>query len=517
MEVKKEEVPTKTKTNADDSKSDAISVSSKTAENANQDANVDKVKTETTEDGAFDADNAGGDDSSKSSDNPESKATKKGLPIGTYIDVHWRSKSWRKATIIEREWVEEDQSLNATTESTEGGHWKYYIHYDQFNRRMDEWVTKDRIKVLKLPDPVDSANGKKNKGKKRKHAGKHDGKHIRATAGKLQFLEPDHDEHEGMDEDSILEHEQVTKVKNVNCIVLGRAKMDTWYFSPYPKELFTQGSSLEHLYICEFCLNFFARESELKRHSKKCNMKHPPGNEIYRHEGISMYEVDGGKQKFYCENLCYMAKLFLDHKTLFYEVEPFMFYVMCEVDDYGFHIVGYYSKEKYSEMGYNLACILTLPAYQRRGYGRFLIQFSYELSKIERRVGSPEKPLSDLGLLSYRSFWSYEICQLLKREIAKLDDDEDMQLSIADIAQATSFMTEDIISTLQFLDILRYAYGKGEYIVYADQKVLKDVTKKKLRGPQVNPDKLHWAPLQLGIRRGRDKFALANLMKGSED
>jgi hypothetical protein len=29
---------------------------------------------------------------------------------------------------------------------------------------------------------------------------------------------------------------------------------------------------------------------------------------------ISVFEVDGRKEKVYCENLCYISKLFLDHK-----------------------------------------------------------------------------------------------------------------------------------------------------------------------------------------------------------
>lgn len=53
-----------------------------------------------------------------------------------------------------------------------------------------------------------------------------------------------------------------------------------------------------------------------------------------------MFEVDGGEQKEYGQNLCSLAKLFLDHKTLYYDVDPFLFYVMCEVRPLvmGFHV-----------------------------------------------------------------------------------------------------------------------------------------------------------------------------------
>ena len=54
-------------------------------------------------------------------------------------------------------------------------------------------------------------------------------------------------------------------------------------------------------------------------------------------------------------------------------------------------VIGYFSKEKFSADDYNLACILTLPPYQRKGFGKFIIAFSYELSKVERKCGTPER------------------------------------------------------------------------------------------------------------------------------
>lgn len=72
---------------------------------------------------------------------------------------------------------------------------------------------------------------------------------------------------------------------------------------------------LPKLYICEFCLKYMKSKSILERHMNKCGLTHPPANEIYRKDNLSMFEVDGNTNKIYCQNLCLLAKLFLDHKV----------------------------------------------------------------------------------------------------------------------------------------------------------------------------------------------------------
>ena len=72
---------------------------------------------------------------------------------------------------------------------------------------------------------------------------------------------------------------------------------------------------LPKLYICEFCLKYMKSKSILQRHMDKCGLTHPPANEIYRKDSLSVFEVDGNTNKIYCQNLCLLAKLFLDHKV----------------------------------------------------------------------------------------------------------------------------------------------------------------------------------------------------------
>jgi histone acetyltransferase MYST1 len=311
------------------------------------------------------------------------------------------------------------------------------------------------------------------------------------------------DEHEGLDEASLREHEEVTKVKNVAEVQLGKFRMDTWYFSPIPKELLSEGGMLPVLYVCEFTLKFFARKAELLRFQAKelpKNKRHPPGNEIYRNGNLSMFEVDGFEERMYCQNLCYIAKLFLDHKTLYFDVDPFLFYVLCEVDNRGFHPVGYYSKEKYSDVGYNLACILTFPCHQRKGYGRFLIDFSYELSKKEEKVGSPEKPMSDLGQQAYKPYWTSTIIDFLLNKSSK-----ESSMSIMEISKSTSIMAEDIIFTLNMLGLLKYI--NGVYFITAERHLLEELAKKHpVKDPKVCPDRLHWTPYLTDVKR--DKFSI---------
>ncbi|XP_070385192.1 histone acetyltransferase KAT5-like isoform X2 [Dermacentor albipictus] len=386
----------------------------------------------------------------------------------------------------------------------------YYIHYVDYNKRLDDWVTFDRLDPTKLqlpcqenkdlpsspgwlsssssvkssslkspasmmispkealPSTSTASPPKRSPGRPRTIGVTKDaqevevllkktpGRNGKAPAKELEkLLEASGSCAAGGSTAAL--NDVVSRVKNIHMIELGQYGIKPWYFSPYPEEL-----ANTCIYLCEFCLKFTKTRALLKRHLVKCQLKHPPGNEVYRKDAISVFEIDGRRSKTYAQNLCLLAKCFLDHKTLYFDVDPFLFYVLTEVDNRGHHIVGYFSKEKVSHEDHNFSCILILPPYQRKGYGKLLIEFSYELSKCEGKTGSPEKPLSDLGLLSYLSYWSEAILEILINMVPT-DYEERPRISIQEICKLTSIKKDDVISTLQHLNLI--TYYKGQYII----------------------------------------------------
>lgn len=127
--------------------------------------------------------------------------------------------------------------------------------------------------------------------------------------------------------------------------------------------------------------------------------------------------------------------------------------------------MGYFSKEKFSSKRFNVSCIVTLPRYQRCGFGRFLIDFSYLLSKREGIIGTPEKPLSDLGKLSYLSYWKFKIYQHLDTLMKSKQDDKDWTIDIADLVCHTGINRNDIISTLQWANMIQKGGSNKRYYI----------------------------------------------------
>ncbi|KAF9099694.1 Histone acetyltransferase [Mortierella sp. GBA35] len=497
------------------------------------------------------------------------------IVIGCKLQVlHGTPAEYRKAEIL---------SIRPTPTADDPTRSEYYVHYSDYNKRLDEWVVPERLNLLgeieypkskkaktvlagigketgKGSEPgtpsstgASAARPAKNNRKsnlskavtagkagdaspagpgtpgtpgsttasnKRKASAMDEGSSSQEKDGqvptiKVEGEEVDEEDDDGMggdnetpgdgqDENGAGEYSkereieklrtsgsmtqdphEVARVKNLNMIQIGKHEVETWYFSPYPVEY----AHLPVIYICEFCLSYFPAVKQLSRHRTKCTLQHPPGNEIYRKDNISFFEIDGRKQKVYCRNLCLLSKLFLDHKALYYDVDPFLFYVMTARDEDGAHLIGYFSKEKESSEQYNVACILTLPQYQRMGYGRLLIAFSYELSKVEKRLGSPEKPLSDLGLLSYRAFWSEAIVSLLLEQ-----HKTGTELSIDDIANRTAFQPTDVLHTLQNLNALKYYHG--QYVIVLSETVIKNAERAmKKNRREIDPRALNWKPI----------------------
>jgi GNAT superfamily N-acetyltransferase len=254
----------------------------------------------------------------------------------------------------------------------------------------------------------------------------------------------------------------------------------------YESSYFEPLNSAPIIYVCEFCLTHLLTLDQFTTHVKFCPRSFPPGNEIYRDmdDSLCIWEVEGSFETTYCRNLCLIAKLFLSSKTLYHEVDTFTFYILTEITQRGCVIVGYFSKEKNPSKNNNLSCLLTLPHAQGKGYGKLLIDLSYQFSKLEHKIGSPEHPLSDMGLLAYRSYWRSVLFSVLQQR------KNAQTVSIKELSIETAIHSSDILSTLLINDMLQSRHD----CFYIDIDKVLNSTPASLRRRSIRPDMLKWLP-----------------------
>ncbi|CAJ0758093.1 14988_t:CDS:2 [Entrophospora sp. SA101] len=111
------------------------------------------------------------------------------------------------------------------------------------------------------------------------------------------------------------------------------------------------------------------------------------------------------------------------------------------------------------------------------------------LSKKEGKLGSPEKPLSDLGLLSYRSYWTEAIVEAL---LQAKENNED--ISIEDISTRTSIAVTDVLQTLQTLDIIKPYKAQSSYCLTDGLITAYRKAKEKHHNRRIEENCLQWTP-----------------------
>ena len=96
--------------------------------------------------------------------------------------------------------------------------YEYYVHYEEFDRRMDEWVNYARIKSSN-----EKINDKKPKAGPKNRAANDETKKLHGHGGEQEH------KYDPMDDRALQIHNEITKFKTIDMIEIGKWRCETWY------------------------------------------------------------------------------------------------------------------------------------------------------------------------------------------------------------------------------------------------------------------------------------------------
>ncbi|KAI5964724.1 SAS2 [Candida pseudojiufengensis] len=223
-----------------------------------------------------------------------------------------------------------------------------------------------------------------------------------------------------------------------------------------PKNYDKNDCFVDHLFVCEFCFKYSSNESQLIQHSSACKYntdKPEVGKLVYydKENRIIVREVQGFKDLLFCQSLSLFGKLFLDDKSVYYNLDHFNFYIYYGIDGRSSKYIpmGFFSKEMIAyDPTINLACICVFPPFQNRHIGSFLIELSYHLASNPQ--SGPEVPLSPYGKIVYLKYWSRRLASIIWKE----QINGETSYTLDQLSNVSGFRKEDILYTLEHMNIL---------------------------------------------------------------
>merc|ERR1712088_266968 len=124
------------------------------------------------------------------------------------------------------------------------------------------------------------------------------------------------------------------------------------------------------------------------------------------------------------------------------------------------------------------------------GYGRLLIDFTWVLSKVEKQPGTPEKPLSDLGRVSYHSYWKSVVLEYLATVRGR------GHVTIQQLSAETALHPHDIALAFMLLGFIKRTSDMNKFLLAiewseVDAHMAKVKTSLRI---DMDPDALRWTP-----------------------